>query len=210
MTRDRSDSPGRAGVARAFADGGVARAFAHAAWRLPVLFCVVFYGADALTAWRATRLPLHLPWELAIPYWPPAYLAYFSVLAVPFLPLWLARDAAQLRQWEQRMALAVLLAGALFLALPAQPGYAPADAGAWSGWARLAQAVAGRHNMLPSLHVALSLLTMLFVWPQAGPRLRPVLAGWWTLMAVSVLLTHQHHVADVAAGIGLALMLRPR
>lgn len=188
----------------------VGTAFVMAAWRLPALFGVVFYGVDALTGWRQTRLPLHLPWELAIPYWPPAYLAYFSVLAVPLLPLWLARDAAQVRQWERRMALAILIAAIFFLALPSQPGYAPADAGAWSAWARLAHSIAGQHNMLPSLHVALSLLTMRFVWPQAGPGLRVGLAAWWLAMAASVLLTHQHHLADVAAGIGLALALRPR
>jgi hypothetical protein len=189
---------------------GVARAFGRAAWRLSALFGVVFYGVDALTAARPLRVPVHLSWELAIPYWPPAYLLYFSVLAVPWLPLWLAPDAARVRQWERRMALAVLLAGAMFLALPSQPAYAPRDPGAWSAWADLAHAVAGRYNMLPSLHVALSLLTLRCVWPEAGRGLRTGLAVWWLAMTASVLLTHQHHVADVAAGVVLALALSPR
>lgn len=199
-----AERPGRAGVARAFW---------RAAWRLSALFAIVFYGVDALTAWRATRFPIHMAWEQAIPYWPPAFLAYFSVLAFPLLVLWLAPDGARVRLWERRMALAVLLAGAAFLALPSQPGYAAHDAGAWSAWAhlaRLAQMVAGQHNMLPSLHVGLSLLTLSCVWADAGKFWRAVLAAWWLVMTASVLLTHQHHVADVAAGIALAWALSRR
>jgi hypothetical protein len=188
----------------------VTHAFVQAAWRLSALFALVFYGIDALTAWRQTRVAIHFPWELALPYWPPAYVVYFSVLVVPLLPLWLLRDAALVRQWERRMALAVLLAGAAFLALPSQAAYGPRDAGAWSAWARLAQVVAGQHNMLPSLHVGLSLLTMRCVWPHAGPKTRLGLGVWWMAMTASVLLTHQHHVADVVAGVALALGLTPR
>lgn len=185
----------------------VAKAFWRAAWRLAVLFGIVFYGLDAFTAWRSARVPIHFAWELAIPYWPPAYVAYFSVLAVPLLVPWLAQDAQSVRQWERRMALAVLVAGGVFLALPSQPGYAPQDAGAWSAWAQLAQAVAGRHNMLPSLHVGLSLLTLRCIWPGASRGLRQLLGVWWLAMTASVLLTHQHHVADVGAGIALAWVL---
>jgi PAP2 superfamily len=192
---------------------GVPAAFARASVRLLLLFGVLFYGVDALTAQRQLRVPLHMGWELALPYWPPAFVVYFSVLAVPFLPLWLSPDAAHLQRWERRMALAVVLAAAVFLLLPAAPAYPPADARAWpawEGWARLAALVAGQHNMLPSLHVALSGLTMLCVWSEAGPRGRVVLATWFVGLVASVLLTHQHHVADVVAGALLALALRPR
>ena len=189
---------------------GVPAAFARAGARLLALCGVLFYGLDALTAQRQARVPLHMAWELAIPYWPPAYLLYFSVLAVPFLPLWLAPDAAHVQRWERRMAAALGVAALLFLLLPAAPAYTAADAGAWAAWAHLAALVAGQHNMLPSLHVALSGLTMLWVWADAGPRARAAMAAWFVLLVVSVLLTHQHHVADIAAGLLLALALRPR
>ena len=192
------------------ASPGVARAFAWAALRLLALFALVFYGIDAWTAGRSLRVPLHLAAELAIPYWPAAFPLYFSVLAVPFLMLPLAGSADAVRRWERDMALAITFAGLCFLLVPAQLAYVPEPAGAWAGWATLATWVAGRHNLLPSLHVALSLLTMLHAGPAATPRVRMALAGWFGLLVASVLVTHQHHIADVVAGSALALALHAR
>ena len=183
------------------------RAFAIAALRLAALFALVFYGVDELTARRAAHWLLYADWELRIPYWPAAFPVYFSVFALPFLLPWLAGQAQPVRQWERRMAAAIAIAGALFLLLPAQLGYAAADAGAWMPWARLAQAVAGRYNLLPSLHVALSGVTLMTLWPLAPRGLRGWLLGWWLLLLASVLLTHQHHLLDVLAGALLAWLL---
>ena len=188
------------------------RAFLLAALRLLSLFVLVFYGVDALTALRSTRLHLYAAWELAIPYWPAAFAVYFSVLAVPFLMLVIAPDAARIRRWERQMALAVACAGVVFVLLPAQLGYAPVAPAspAAQAWAWLAAHLAGTYNLVPSLHVGLALLTFLFVWPVAGRRVRWLLASWFLLLAASVLLTHQHHVLDVAGGVALALVLGPR
>ena len=179
------------------------RAFALAALRLTALFAAVFYGADALAALRASRSAVHFAWELAIPYWPAAFVPYFSVLAVPFLPLVMAPDAASVRRWERRMAATVLAAGVVFVAFPAELGYASGDPGRWQPLATLARCVSGRYNLLPSLHVALAFVTLHAVWPWAGLRARAALAVWFALMVASVLLTHQHHVADVATGLVL-------
>jgi len=178
----------------------VRRAFVLAAARLTALFAVVFYGADAIAALRPFHWHVQLAWELAIPYWPAAFPAYFSVLAVPFLPLFLLPDAQAVRRWEQRMAVTVLVAGLVFIAFPVEPGYASADAGRWAPLAALARGVSGRYNLLPSLHVALTVVTLQAVWRFAGRAGRAALAVWFALLVASVLLTHQHHVADVVAG----------
>ena len=67
------------------ARAAVWRAFGWAGLRLSALFAVVFYGADAWAASRPWRWQVHAGWELAIPYWPAAYLPYHSVLLLPFL-----------------------------------------------------------------------------------------------------------------------------
>lgn len=182
----------------------VPRAFALAAVRLLGLFVVTFYLSDTLAGLRSTRLAVHMDWELAIPYWPGAFVVYFSVGAVPFLPLALLADAAAVQRWERRMAVCVLAATAVFLLLPAELAYRHGSAGAWWPLAALAQRVSGQYNLLPSLHVALSAVTLHAVWRACGPRLRGVLALWSALLVASVLLTHQHHVADVLAGALLA------
>lgn len=183
----------------------VDRAFVLAALRLPLLFALLFYGADALSAWRERRWRLYFEWELAIPYWPAAYPVYLSVFALPFVLPLCARHPRQVQCWEARMAACIVAATLVYALLPAQLGYAPADAGAWSAWARFTQGVAGRYNLLPSLHVALSLVTVRSLWPLVAHRLRATLLLWWLLLVASVLLTHQHHVLDVVAGIALAL-----
>jgi len=180
------------------------RAFAAAAWRLPALFAVTFYLSDLLAGLRTTRVRVHMAWELGIPYWPSAFVVYFSVVAVPFLPLLLVRDEAAMRRWERRMAACVLAATAVFLLFPAELAHAHGGAGAWWPLAALAHAISGTYNLLPSLHVALSAVTLQAVWPGAGTRLRAALALWFVLLVASVLLTHQHHVADVLAGALLA------
>lgn len=188
------------------------RAFVTAGLRLLLLFAAVFYGAEWWTAQHTHRVSVAWSAELGMPWWPPAYAVYFSVLAVPFLVLALARSRQQVRAWERRMALALLLALPCFLWLPATPGYPPPPAEQLQTWGdvqRVAQLMAGRYNLLPSLHVALSALTMLAVAPLVGQHGRAAMALWWAALVASVLLTHQHHVADVLAGALLALVLRP-
>ncbi|MDO9283352.1 MAG: hypothetical protein Q7U26_00570 [Aquabacterium sp.] len=185
----------------------IGRAFGWAALRLCALFGGVFYGADAWAAQRPWRWHLYAEWELALPYWPALYPLYHSVFLLPFLLGWHARTVAQVRHWERRMALAIVVGGAGFVMLPGELGFAPVDPGAWLPLAQLTGWVAGRHNLLPSLHVALSLLTCRLLWPLAGPRLRSALALWWPLLVLSVLLTHQHHLADVLTGAALGAWL---
>lgn len=191
---------------------GVWRAFVTAGVRLLLLFAVVFYGAEWWTAQHTRRVSVAFAAELGIPWWPPAYLVYFSVLAVPFLVLVRASSRDQVRAWERRMALALLVALPCFLWLPSTPAYPPPSAEQLQRWGDVrgaAQLIAGRYNLLPSLHVALSAITMLAVAPLSSVRLRTAMALWWAALVAAVLLTHQHHLADVVAGVVLALLLRP-
>lgn len=187
-------------------------AFARAGLRLTAWFAFVFYGSDWLAAQHERRMAVHVAAELGIPWWPPAYAVYFSVLAVPWLVPWLARRVSQVRCWERTMALAIAIAAIGFVLLPAEPAYPPPPpelASRWEAWQRAAQLVAGRCNLLPSLHVALSAITFLALAPGVRGAARALMGLWFAALAASVLLTHQHHVADVLSGLALALALRP-
>ena len=201
-------APPRAGRATVPGAAAARRAFWGAALRLGTLFVVGFYGAEWWAAQHSRRLDLSLAWEAAIPWWPQAYAVYFSVLLVPFLVRWLVPDAAAVQAWERRMALALALGVACFVLWPAQPAYPLPQADPWERWAwlqRLAQLLAGRYNLMPSLHVALSGITFLVLLPWVGRAARLALGLWWLALMASALLTHQHHVADVLAGLLLAL-----
>jgi PAP2 superfamily len=184
-------------------------AFWLAGLRLTALFGVGFYGAEWWAARQTRWHQLGMAWEAVIPWWPPAYGMYFSVLLVPFLVLLRVHDAQAVRTWERRMALALALGVACFVLWPAQLSYPEpsADQGErWAGLRQLAQLIAGRHNLLPSLHVALSGITIFALWPWLGLAARLAISLWWLALMASILLTHQHHVADLLAGLLLALL----
>lgn len=188
-------------------DPPATRAFGLAALRLLAGFALLFYGLDALTAGRSLRIDLAMPWEAQIPCWPPAWWAYLSVLLAPLLPWACGLSAAEIRAWERHMAAALVVAAIGFVLLPADPPVCMAAPSPLADWGRR---LAGAHNMLPSLHVALGLLSMGWVWSGASGRLRAALALWAIALVVSVLLTRQHHVSDALAGAALAWALRPR
>jgi hypothetical protein len=174
-------------------------------------FGVVFVGADWLTAHRSARVRIHLDAELRLPLVPVFLLAYMSLyllfLAVPFV-LRTRRAAASLAIAQ---AVTILVAGIGFLLIPGQLGYAPAgDLGAWDPLFRVADHLNLDYDLVPSLHVALSIVCIETFAAHADRRTRMALRAWGVVIAASTLLTHQHHLLDVVAGYGLALAVAAR
>ena len=176
----------------------ILREFARASVFLLVVFAVVFYGADFIAGERSQRLKVDFEWESAIPFHPAAYAVYFSVFLLPFLLPFVVREVREIRRWRTRSAIAIAIAGLVFVLAPAELGYPPRG----GGWlSELAAIVCGRYNLLPSLHVALTLVIIGSLWPDLARRGRWRVALWGAALALSTLLTHQHHVLDVAAGL---------
>ena len=104
-----------------------------------------------------------------------------------------------------------LLAGAVFLLLPARLGFVrelPPEP--YTAWFALMFRLDAPHNLVPSLHVVFSGLIALACADVARPWVRRVLYGWLALIGASTVL-------DVAAGFAVALAdalislrLRPR
>ena len=191
--------PDRASVA-AFGLAGTASA----------LWFVLVYGvSDLITAHRSLRVPIHFAWETRLPLVPGAVWIYMSIyglfLAAPFI----------LRSPREIVALAVthasLVAAAAigFLALPAALAYPAADLHAGAITAALYRA-ADRlnldYNLLPSLHVALSVSCAALYAPHARRSGRMLLWLWALAISASTVLTHFHHVLDAVTGFGLGLV----
>ena len=168
-------------------------------------FLLVYGGADALNARRAFRVPVHLNAELAIPFIPETVLIYMSIyllfLMAPFI----------LRRREKFLALSItlnsmiLVAGICFVLLPSEPAFAAQDnLGAFPGLFRFADWLNLKTNLVPSLHVALSVGCVAAFAMRAGSIGKALLWTWAAATAASTLLTHQHHVVDVVAGVALA------
>jgi membrane-associated phospholipid phosphatase len=169
---------------------------------LGTIWFVVVYGlCNWVTAHRSLRIPIHLPIELSIPFVPAAVLAYMSIyllfLAGPFI----VRERQAFSKLIRSLFLAILIGGIGFLLFPSELAYAPpSDLGRWAALYHLADRLNLDYNLAPSLHVALAVCCVTVFAGRASVRMAVVLWAWAAAIALSTLLTHQHHVVDVITG----------
>ena len=127
---------------------------------------------------------------------------YGLFVVAPFL----LRTERELRALAAALAAAIVVAGVCFLLWPAEPAFLrPNDLGIWAPLYHAADWVNLRYNMVPSLHVALSIATVSVLVRRCTRSFALVLWIWGALISVSTLLTHQHHLLDVAAGFALGI-----
>lgn len=182
---------------------------------LALLFATVYAGADFLTSLHAWRIHLYLTGELAVPLLPAMVLPYMSVYLGMLLAPCVLKTCAELDALAAALAEVIVIAGIAFLLLPAELGFVPvaeslpATATGNGGFLGRTLLLADRlnldYNAVPSLHVALLIgcLGAYFARVRIGGRI--LLTLWIVLVAASTLLTHQHHLIDVAAGIALGV-----
>ena len=105
----------------------------------------------------------------------------------------------------KRMAYAIVIAGMLFILLPTELGFQwPLVTDTTHAGFELIHRLDRPYNLFPSLHIALSTVVLLLLLAHAAPWSRPIFLLWWVLLCLSVVLVHQHHLADIAGGLVLA------
>jgi PAP2 superfamily len=171
---------------------------------LTLLFLLTYGGTNWLASMRPTRFHIYFTQELAVPFVPLMIWAYLSLQVFFVLPL-LVLNSAGLSRFGEALALAILVAGAIHLILPADLGWArPETVPGYPVFTRFFS-FDRPHNLVPSLHVAFSALTCMVVWNATQSRWVRCIASLWTVTLIcSVSLVHQHHLADIASGLVLA------
>jgi hypothetical protein len=172
------------------------------------LFCLVFAGTDWFTAHRTLRVQVHFPAELHLPLIPGFTILYMSIyllfLAAPFV----FRTRREITTLAAAQTLTILVAGICFLVIPAKLAFpTPTDSelGVWKGLFRFADGLNLDYNLVPSLHVALSIVCIELFCVRANFGGKMFLRGWGVLIAAATLFTHQHHLVDAVTGYLLAL-----
>lgn len=172
-----------------------------------VAFFAVYPTTNWLASRRETHAALYFDAELVLPFIPEAiwlYLSMYILFALP--PFFLA--PAGLRRLGRELIVGTLISGAVFVALPAKLGFArmlPEDEPYRSLYAGLFQ-VDHPFNLVPSLHVVYMTAITLAIARNTNAYWRAAAYGWLGMVVVSTVLTHQHHLLDVAAGLLLALI----
>jgi membrane-associated phospholipid phosphatase len=162
-------------------------------------FLPVYFLAPAAAIF-ATHIPA-LPFERHLPLLPWMVIPYLSIVPAFLLPLWLMTPA-QMRGLLWQTAACSLIAGIFFVVLPTRAGYPDVAPEGWgSSLLTLLRTVDVKGNLFPSLHVAFGTLIALSCLHNQKTRGRILIAVWLVLMIMSTLFTHQHHIADVVAGV---------
>jgi protein-tyrosine phosphatase len=124
----------------------------------------------------------------------------FFVVA-PFL----CRTDRELRTFAKRIAAAIIVAGMCFLLFPLRFAFPRPQADGWLGaifdWFRGMDAP---YNLLPSLHAAFTLILLNVYFHHTRGLIRVAIMTWFVLIALSPVLTYQHHLIDILGGFALA------
>ena len=172
---------------------------------LSILFLIVYGGCNWITSQRANVGTFYFKWERRIPFVPFFILAYMSIdlffLAAPFL----CRTERELSILAKRIAAAIIVAGVFFLLFPLRFAFPRPHADGWLGaifdWFRGMDAP---YNLLPSLHAALMLILAEVYLRYTRGFVRIAIIIWFVLIALSPVITYQHHLIDIAGGFVLA------
>jgi hypothetical protein len=184
-----------------------ARTYSLYAAAISALFVVLYGAPNWLADQRGTTFHLYLDAELACPFVPVMVWAYLSINILFLLPLFLLSTAA-LRVLGRQMIAAIILAGATFILLPTTVGFARPSAEHLGPVFEALYALDYPHNCVPSLHIAFSSQIILALASREALPARVALAIWFSVIAISTLLTHQHHLLDIGTGLLLTLATR--
>ncbi len=172
---------------------------------LSLLFLLVYGGCLWITARRHDVGVFYFGWEKRIPFVPFMILPYLSIdlffIAAPFL----FPNERELNLYARRVTTAIVVAGLGFLLFPLRFAFPRPTTGGWLGALFDSfRALDAPNNLFPSLHAALLLLLVDAYGKHTHGVARVAVLGWFVLIGLSPLLTHQHHVIDILGGFALA------
>ena len=170
-------------------------------------FWIIYFIGNFVAAHSAWRFHVALPFEAHIPFLPWAAVIYLTVTPFFCLAPFVFRTPQRLLPLFVTMCAEVTMAGVVFCLFPVELSFPPHEVeGAVGLFYRLAVTVALTYNCVPSLHVALVLTCAMAYAPFGGRRWQIFVWSWALAIVASTLLTHQHHIADLATGVLLAVL----
>jgi membrane-associated phospholipid phosphatase len=172
---------------------------------LSILFLIVYSSCNWISSRRADVGTFYFEWERKIPFVPFFILPYMSIDLFFVVGPFLCRTDRELSILTKRIATVIIVAGICFLLFPLRFAFLRPHAYGWLGalfdWFRGMDAP---YNLLPSLHAALMLILLDVYFRHTRGFVRVAIMLWFVLIALSPVLTYQHHVIDIVGGFVLA------
>src|SRR5204862_550823 len=132
-------------------------------------------------------------------------LPYLSIDLFFVVAAFLCRTDRELSILAKRIAASIIVAGTCFLLFPLRFAFPRPRADGWPGalfdWFRGMDAP---YNLLPSLHAAFTLILLDVYFRHTRGFIRVATMTWFVLIALSPVVTYQHHVIDILGRFVLA------
>jgi membrane-associated phospholipid phosphatase len=145
--------------------------------------------------------------EQKLPFVPEAVVIYMSIYVLFWIAPFILRTRRALRALAITLALVTFCGGISFLLFPAELDFpARQDLGICAELFRFADWLNLDYNLVPSLHVALSVVCAAVFASCAGGTARIFLWLWPVAIGASAVLTYQHHLLDVLSGYLLGML----
>jgi len=133
-------------------------------------------------------------------------LFYESYYLLILLSIVLVKSPLSIRSLSITLMVSSAIACTIFLLFPGEMGSSRTDN--IQGFESLYEAlhiIDKPHNLYPSLHITFSSISAFSLFKQTKHKLiHALLILWVILISLSVILTHQHHLFDIATGFVLA------
>lgn len=166
--------------------------------RISILFVVIYPLCNWFADQHDYRVNLFLPFEANSPFIPEWIWIYLSLDVLFILPLF-RLDPDQINLLGRQMFAATLIAGVIFLLLPAESLLVRSipENDPYRQIFTLLYFLDRPNNLAPSLHVIYSGLILITFIRESGRNLRLLFGTWLVLILLSTLLVHQHQLADI-------------
>jgi len=174
---------------------------------LCVLLCGVLYlSSNCIAETFLSHHRLYLECEKDIPQVPGMIIFYESYFLLVLLSFIRAKSPKSIRALSITMMVSAVSACTIFLLFPGELGFSRTMN--IEGFESIFEALHRMdkpHNLYPSLHITFSSISAFTLIKQTKQkRFQALLLLWVMMISLSVILTHQHHLFDIATGFVLA------
>ena len=170
---------------------------------------LIIYGFTNQRASQSESL-FHLYWdfELAIPFIPEMFIVYYSINILILVPLFFL-ERYEFRRFYLSMVVATVIASFFFYFFPVECAYVRQipDYEPWKTVLTQFYSYDQPYNLVPSLHIAYTTTVFLYLLPKSRGHWRTSFVVWTLAIYSSVILTHQHHLVDIAGGTALSVFV---
>ena len=151
---------------------------------------------------NATHLYFQI--ETALPLMESFIWIYATLYFFFFLPLFICpKDELHALGWQ--LSTTTIMAGFVFWVFPTTLGFPPTNPEKFEYAFHVLRSIDKPLNLFPSLHIAYGFLLTAACTRGNKRSLKTFFGLWYGLLILSVLFTHQHHIADIFGGFIIAL-----